>query len=86
MATGDQDKLLVVYFESWDIAFYFGSVLAGAWWTSANNLLAWNYDRDTLAEWSKALASGASPQGRGSEPRRCHMIIINMCELPDSGR
>ena len=29
-------------------------------------------EQDTLAEWSKALASGASPQGRGFEPHRCH--------------
>ena len=26
---------------------------------------------DSVAEWSKALASGASPQGRGLEPHRC---------------
>ena len=26
---------------------------------------------DSLAEWSKALASGASPQGRGFEPHGC---------------
>ena len=26
---------------------------------------------DSLAEWSKALASGASPKGRGFEPHRC---------------
>ena len=26
---------------------------------------------DSLAEWSKALASGASPQGRGLEPHSC---------------
>ena len=29
-------------------------------------------DNDSLAEWSKALASGASPQGRGFEPHSCH--------------
>ena len=28
--------------------------------------------RDSLAEWSKALAQGASPQGRGFEPHSCH--------------
>ena len=28
--------------------------------------------RDSLAKWSKALASGASPQGRGLEPHSCH--------------
>ena len=27
---------------------------------------------DSLAEWSKALAPGASPQGRGFEPHSCH--------------
>ena len=26
----------------------------------------------SLAEWSKALISGASPQGRGFEPHSCH--------------
>ena len=30
---------------------------------------------DSLAEWSKALASGASPQGRGLEPHSCHLLI-----------
>jgi hypothetical protein len=29
-------------------------------------------NQDSLAEWSKALASGASPQGRGFEPHSCH--------------
>ena len=30
---------------------------------------------DSLAEWSKALASGASPQGRGFEPHSCHFQL-----------
>ena len=30
---------------------------------------------DSLAEWSKALAPGASPQGRGFEPHSCHFIF-----------
>ena len=29
--------------------------------------------QDSLAEWSKALASGASPQGRGLEPHSCQL-------------
>ena len=29
-------------------------------------------NQDSLAEWSKALASGAGPQGRGFEPHSCH--------------
>ena len=29
--------------------------------------------KDSLAEWSKALAPGASPQGRGFEPHSCHL-------------
>ena len=29
---------------------------------------------DSLAEWSKALASGASPKGRGFEPHSCHAL------------
>ena len=31
---------------------------------------------DSLAEWSKALASGASPQGRGFEPHSWHSFTI----------
>ena len=30
--------------------------------------------QDSLAEWSKALAQGASPQGRGFEPHSCHLL------------
>ena len=30
------------------------------------------FGQDSLAEWSKALAPGASPQGRGFEPHSCH--------------
>ena len=35
-----------------------------------------NFSRlqDSLAEWSKALASGASPEGRGFEPHSCHLL------------
>ena len=29
--------------------------------------------QDSLAEWSKALAPGASPQGRGFESHSCHL-------------
>ena len=36
---------------------------------------------DTLAEWSKALASGASPQGRGFEPHRCHDNVLDILRL-----
>ena len=31
------------------------------------------HHQDGLAEWSKALASGASPQGRGLEPHSRHL-------------
>ena len=31
--------------------------------------------QDSLAEWSKALAPGASPQGRGFEPHSCHFVL-----------
>ena len=34
--------------------------------------------QDSLAEWSKALASGASPQGRGLEPHSCHSLGMAM--------
>ena len=30
--------------------------------------------QDSLAEWSKALAPGASPQRRGFEPHSCHSL------------
>ena len=39
-----------------------------------NLLGAWRYD--SLAEWSKALASGASPKGRGFEPHSCHFVFM----------
>ena len=32
--------------------------------------------QDSLAEWSKALAQGASPQGRGFEPHSCHIVAF----------
>ncbi len=32
--------------------------------------------QDSLAEWSKALAPGASPQGRGFEPHSCHFARL----------
>ena len=36
---------------------------------------------DSLAEWSKALAPGASPKGRGFEPHSCHFHIFGIrCE------
>ena len=35
-------------------------------------LLASTTGHDSLAEWSKALAQGASLQGRGLEPHSCH--------------
>ena len=30
--------------------------------------------QNSLAEWSKSLAPGASPQGRGFEPHSCHSL------------
>jgi hypothetical protein len=30
---------------------------------------------DSLAEWSKALVLGTSPQGRGFEPHSCHFFF-----------
>ena len=38
------------------------------------NIMKWMDTQDSLAEWSKALAQGASPQGRGLEPHSCHFI------------
>ena len=36
---------------------------------------------DSLAEWSKALAPGASPQGRGFEPHSCHFHHVLVCAV-----
>ena len=38
--------------------------------------------QDSLAEWSKALASGASPQGRGLEPHSCHLLVSDVLSSP----
>ena len=38
------------------------------------------HEHDSLAEWSKALASGASPKGRGFESHRCHGMPMNISE------
>ena len=55
---------------------------------SAHSLLSDCYDdhmlglkkkHDSLAEWSKALASGASPQGRGLEPHSCQPLVCKRC-------
>ena len=41
-------------------------------------------EHDSLAEWSKALASGASPQGRGLEPHSCQCSSTKLCgRVPD---
>ena len=34
-------------------------------------LTSWQHHMDNVAEWSKAVAQGATPQGRGFEPHRC---------------
>ena len=36
------------------------------------------FGQDSLAEWSKALAPGASPQGRGFEPHSCHFATESL--------
>ena len=38
-------------------------------------MFAFDVRQDSLAEWSKALASGAGPQGRGLEPHSCHFDV-----------
>ena len=40
--------------------------------------LAENVELDCLAEWSKALASGASPKGRGFESLSSHFFACLM--------
>ena len=40
--------------------------------SASTDLLAARRKQDSLAEWSKALAPGASPKGRGFEPHSCH--------------
>ena len=42
--------------------------------TLARTMSLWWQTNDSLAEWSKALASGASLQGRGFEPHSCHSV------------
>ena len=40
----------------------------------------WEYARiDTMAEWSKAVALGAIPKGRGFEPHWCHFQTFEDC-------
>jgi hypothetical protein len=41
---------------------------------------------DSLAEWSKALAPGASPQGRGFEPHSCHYSHLLLCQQTCAAR
>ena len=50
--------------------------------TSPNDALASRSIQDSLAEWSKALASGASPQGREFEPHSCHLSRYLACLTP----
>ena len=38
--------------------------------------------QDSVAEWSRALASGASPQGRGFEPHSCHHVSPKTIHTP----
>ena len=42
--------------------------------------------QDSSAEWSKALASGASPQGRGFEPHSCHVSLLGLSGLMLQGQ
>ena len=35
--------------------------------------------RDSLAEWSKAVAQGAIPKGRGLEPHSWHFRFVRNC-------
>ena len=44
--------------------------------TNPNNRRVLQFIQDSLAEWSKALASGASPKGRGFEPHSCHLFLV----------
>ena len=44
-----------------------------AMWHVCEAFLGDHPKQDSLAEWSKALASGASPQGRGFEPHSCQV-------------
>ena len=45
--------------------------------------MKWMDTQDSLAEWSKALAQGASPQGRGFEPHSCHFMNASSWLLVD---
>ena len=50
--------------------------------------MKWMDAQDSLAKWSKALAQGASPQGRGFEPHSCHFmnasswLVVDINEKP----
>ena len=40
-----------------------------------------------MAEWSKAVASGATPQGRGFEPHSCQSRLVeSSCAATAKGR
>ena len=39
-------------------------------------LVGMEIKKDCLAEWSKALASGASPKGRGFESLSSHFLLL----------
>ena len=39
--------------------------------------------QDSLAERSKAVAQGATPQGRGLDPRSCHFAVASNSEQKD---
>ena len=40
-------------------------------------LTSWQHHMDSVAERSKAMAQGVSPEGRGFEPHRCHSYTSN---------
>ena len=58
---------------SWETpsAIWASQSCAGACRQGTDPLCLLPNNQDSLAEWSKALASGASPQGRGLEPHSC---------------
>ena len=59
-------------FRSHAVCMHSNCVCSDVWQCQQSVMMhGWPHRQDSLAEWSKALASGASPQGRGLEPHSC---------------
>ena len=65
-----------------------GSIPGGSIWFSGVGRRAiqmlLSRRHDSLAEWSKALAQGASPQGRGFETHSCHFAARGLLGMREA--